>query len=339
MAVWQKRARVVVAVFGLACAVLVYFAIGHRPPVVPAAGVNRIDPAATQESRGGNVQRFRGATRDFEIGYDTQLSYPDGRTRMTKVNIRVKKPDGHGYFVTAGEAESTQDQSRLQLSSGVHLKADDGFEMTADRATYTQADGLIHAAVPVSFSKGRMSGSGNMVDYTEGAEVLTVAQDARITTVDEQGHATLDFTAGSAVLDRFHDVLTLDRTVHVLRDMQVMDADRAVAHLSPNEEFVTFIEMRGHSRVAGGAGTLDAMSARDIDLDYTDDGKLLERVALTGGAGLTMKGAGGAGRQFTGDSLGVALGPDGGVTSASGRENVRMVLPATGTTAARSVQG
>ena len=340
MAVWQRRARFAVAVFGVACAVIVYFAIGRRPPAATTAEVKRIDPAATQESVGGNVQRFRGERRDFEISWATQLTYPDGRNRMIKTTIKVKKPDGHSYVVTAGEGEATQDQSRFQLSSGVHLQADDGFEMFADRATWTKADGMIHADVPVTFSKGRMSGSGSMVDYNDNSDVLSVAQDARITTTDEQGNKTLDFTAGSAVLDRYHDVMTLDGHVHVLRDMQVMDADRAVAHLSPNDEYVTFLEMRGSSRVEGGGGSLDAMSARDIDLDYTDDGKQLERVTLTGGAGLTMTGSNGAaGRKLTGESLALSLAPDGAVTSAAGRENVQMGMPATATTAARSIKG
>ena len=71
------------------------------------------------------------------------------------------------------------------------------------------------------------------------------------------------------------------------------------------------------------------MGARDIDLDYTDDGKLLERVVLNGRAGVTMTGAdGAAGRNSSARSLDVKLAPDGAVTSASGRENVRMTLPA-----------
>lgn len=340
MALWQKRARITVAVFGLASAVVVFLAIGHRPPAASPAAVTRLDPTASAESRGGNVQRFRGDKRDFEISYETQLSYPDGTTRMKKVTIRVKKPDGHSYFVTAGEAESAQDQARLQLSSGVSLKADDGFELAADRATYTKADGLIHSDVPVTFSKGRMHGSGTMVDYNETGDVLTVAQGARVMMADEQGVTTLDFAAGSAVLDRFNDLLTLDRTVHVVRDMQVMDADRATARLSPNDDVITFIEMRGNSRVSGGGGTLDAMGARDIDLDYSDDGKLLERVVLTGMAGLTMTGTNGsAGHQLVGETLDVKLGPDGAVTSATGRDNVRMVLPAAADSPARTVQG
>jgi len=340
MAVWQKRARILVAVFGLTSAVIVFLAIGRRPPAATPATVTRLDPAASAESRGGNVQRFRGDKRDFDISYETQLSYSDGTTRMKTVTIRVKKPDGHSYLVTAGEAESARDQTNLQLSSGVSLKADDGFELAADRATYSKADGLIHSDVPVTFAKGRMHGSGTMVDYNEAGDVLSVAHDARVTMVDEQGVTRLDLSAGSAVLDRFNDMLTLDRTVHVVREMQVMDADRANARLAPNDDVITFIEMRGNSRVAGGGGTLDAMGARDIDLDYTDDGKLLERVVLTGMAGLTMTGAdGAAGRELVGETLDLKLAPDGAVTSASGRGNVRMVLPAAAGSPARVVQG
>jgi len=128
--------------------------------------------------------------------------------------------------------------------------------------------------------------------------------------------------------------------VHVLRDMQVMDSDRSNAHLAPNDDFVTFMEMRGNSRVQGGGGTLDAMGARDIDLDYTDDGKLLERVLLNGTAGLTMVGANGAaGRQLTGESVEVKLAPDGSVTSATGREKVTMVLPSSEGSPGRTVKG
>lgn len=341
MAVWQKRARLAVAVFGIACAVVVYFAIGRRPPAAPPASVTRLDPAASVESpHGGTVQRFRGDKRDFEIVYETQLTYPDGTTRMKNVTIRVKKPDGHSYLVTAGVAEAAQDQTHLQLSSGVRLKADDGFELSADRGSYNQADGVVHSDVPVTFSKGRMSGSGTMVDYSESSEVLTVAQDAHVTMVDDQGATTLDFTAGSAILDRFHDLLTLDGTVHVVREMQVMDSERATAHLAPNDDVITFIEMRGNARVEGGGGTLDAMHARDIDLDYTDDGKLLERTSLVGMAGLTMTGSNGAeGRQLVADTIETKLAADGAVTSATGRGSVRMGLPATADSAARTIQG
>jgi hypothetical protein len=65
------------------------------------------------------------------------------------------------------------------------------------------------------------------------------------------------------------------------------------------------------------------MSARDIDMDYTDDGQALERVALNGGAGVAMKGSTGKGRQIVGEALEVRLAPDGSIVGITGREKVR----------------
>jgi LPS export ABC transporter protein LptC len=341
MAIWQKRARLVVAVFGIAAAVIVYFAVGRRPPPAALDEVKRIDPTATAESPGGcTAKRFRGDKADFELTCETQLVYADGRVQMKKVTIRVRKPDGRSYVVTAGEAYSSQDQKQLQLSSGVKLVVSDGFQLTTDRASYNGDLGSFHSDVPISFSKGRMSGSGTNVEYNETNDVLTIHEAAKVVTVNERGMTTLDFSAGSATLDRLSDVLTMDGSVHVLRDTQIMDADRAVARLAPNEEFVTYMELRGNARVQGGGGTLDAMSARDIDLDYTDDGAVLERVALNGDSGITLTGtAGASGRQLMGESLEIRLATDGMVTSATGRQNVQMAMPAAENAPARVIRG
>jgi hypothetical protein len=41
---------------------------------------------------------------------------------------------------------------------------------------------------------------------------------------DEKGQPTTDFNAGTAVLDRQQNTLTLDGQAHVLRNQQVIDA-------------------------------------------------------------------------------------------------------------------
>jgi lipopolysaccharide export system protein LptA len=108
--------------------------------------------------------------------------------------------------------------------------------------------------------------------------------------------------------------------------------------MSANDDYVTFIELRGDARVEGGAGSLDSMSARDIDLDYTDDGKALERVVLTGNSAVAMTGLdGAAGRSFTGSSFDLRLATDGSVTAVTGRDNVRVNLPAGPEAPARNI--
>ena len=140
--------------------------------------------------------------------------------------------------------------------------------------------------------------------------MLTIAEQAKINMSDEAGQPTTEFTAGSSVLDRLQNILTLDGKAHVLRNQQVIDADHVTTRLSDDEQIVQYIELRNNARVTGGA-SIDSMSARDIDMDYTDDGSALERVALNGGAGVAMKGLGGSGRQIVGEALEVRLAPDG----------------------------
>ena len=131
-------------------------------------------------------------------------------------------------------------------------------------------------------------------------------------------------------------MLTLDGQAHVLRNQQVIDADHVVTRLSDDEQIVQYIELRNNARVTGGS-SIDSMSARDIDMDYTDDGSALERVALNGGAGVAMKGSTGSGRQILGESLEVRLAPDGSIVGLTGRQKVRLDLPASGDSPAGSI--
>lgn len=336
---WQKRARLALAVFGIAFAMIVYAAIGERAPGTPPAAPARIDPKAILESEGAQVQQERGSERDFDIKSERQLAYEDGSTKLVGVEINVRGRRGRDFILTGREAQAGKDQQDLQLLGAVKLAASDGFVVTAESASFNRSDGFIRAPGPIAFEKGRMSGSGVGMSYDQEKDVLTLLEQAHVKTTNESGSTQMEFTAGAAVVDRLQDFLTLDGNVHALRGEQAFDADHVSARLTANEEAITFIELRGNSRVAGGSGSLDAMSARDIDLDYTDDGQTLERVLLTGSAALAMTGQeGGGGRRMTGETLDVMLAPDGAVTRATGRENVQLDFPAADGAAARTVK-
>jgi lipopolysaccharide export system protein LptA len=331
MTTWQKRARAGVAIFGIAVAVVVYRSIGSRPAVTAPPQVQHTDPKATAETGRGSARRYTTSRRDFEIAWERSLSYDDGSEKLINVQISVPpRSDGRSFVVTADEARAGAKQNEKELTGHVRLVASDGFEMTADRATHSADDGVVRVPGAVMFKKGRMSGSGTKGTYDQNNEILTIAERAAITVVDDEGHPTTDFTAGSSTLDRLQHVLTLDTHVHVVRGAQVVDSDHSTARLAASNEVVTYLELRGNSKVTGGSA-IQSMSARDIDMDYSEDGRTLERVVLNGNADVTPTAQGeGATRSMAANALEVLLAPDGSIISTTGRDNVRLDLPPSG---------
>jgi len=338
MARWQKRARVGVGLFGIAFAIVVYAAIGERQRSTPVQRPARLDPRAIIESAGAALQQFQGARKDYQVKADRQFTYEDGSSKSFGVTIEVRNRGGRDFTVSGREAQAGEDRKELEITGGVKLVASDGFTVTADQATFSEEDATVRIPGPVSFSKGRMSGAGVGMTYNQETDVLSLAEQARVTLVDETTAPVMEFSARTATLSRQDNYLALEGRVRALRHEQVLEAERGMARLSDDDEHITFIELRENARVTGGTA-FDAMSARDIDLDYTDDGATLEGVALRGNAGIVMRGeAGAAGRQFAGDSLDLAFAPDASLTGVVGRGNVRVDLPGRPGTPARSVR-
>ena len=323
---WQKRARMGVAVFGAAVAIAVYATIGERQNAAPAGRISGLDPSAVLESVGAAFQQFQEARQAYVIEADRQLTYEGGATKFIGVTIRVRQRAGRDFVVSGREAQAGERQEELEITGDVKLAASDGFVITTDRATFSEADSTVRVAGPVSFQKGRMTGSGIGMTYDQSTDVLSLVEQARVTVTDETGAAVTEFNSDSATLARLEDRLTLEGNVHALHDELVLEADRSTAHLSENDEFVTFIELRGSARALGG-GAFESMEAGDIDLDYTDDGATLERVVLTGDGAIVMSGADGeSGREFAGDALDLTFAPDASLTRAAGRGDVRVDL-------------
>jgi LPS export ABC transporter protein LptC len=339
---WQKRARVAVAIFGIASAGGVYSAIGRRQAPAQTAPLQRLDPKALAESMSGLLKQLEGDRENYAITYERQFTYDNGRTKSSGVHIKTQERGGSRSFeVTADEAEAGDNQQVLQLAGHIRLTASDGFTLSTDRAVFTRADGVVHTDSAVTFAKGRMSGRGTGATYNHTTDVLSIAQQAHVEIRDEHDALTLDFNAGAATLDRVQDLLTLDGTVHVVRNQEVIDGEHAVAHMDSEDQFITLLELRGSARVQGTGGNLDAMSARDMDLHYSADGKLLEHVALNGAAAIALTGQGGAaGKQITGDVIALDLGPDGSLTHVTANDPtlVRLGLPASEGTPARTIQ-
>ena len=335
---WQKRARLAIAVFGIAFAAVVFFALRERQQPVAVAAVKRLDPKAIVETSGCVLQSITGTRKNFTVSCDRQLTYENGESKMFGVRVEVKNRQGRDFAITGAEAIANEKTRSVGFSGNVKLLSSDGFELSTAAATFNEREGVVRTPEAVSFRKGRMTGTGLGMTYDQNTDVLTILDRAHVRMVDEGDNTTGEFAAGTATLDRVQNYLALERAVHVLRGEQTIDADRATARLTEDESAVTSIELRGSSRVAGGSSAFDSMTARDIDLTYAADGTTIQRVMLTGGGAIVLKGTDGApGRQIMGESLAIALAADGAVTSVVGREQTQLNLPAEGESAARRV--
>jgi LPS export ABC transporter protein LptC/lipopolysaccharide transport protein LptA len=336
---WQKWARLLVAIIGIAAAVVVYATMGERAKLIPAIAPTRIDPKAIIESSGNVVQQVRGTKQDYLIEAERQLTYEGGATKLVGVKITVRNRGGRDYVVTGREAQAGENQKELQLGGGVQLAASDGFIVRADTATFNQDTGVMVAPGAVTFERNRMMGSGTGMSYDKNADVLSLADQSHVTLRDEHGNTTLEFSSGKSTLDRMAHTLALEGNVHALRGEQVIDAMQGTAHLTEDEQHITDIELRGDSRVVGGGSGFESMSARDMNLHYGPGGESLEHAQLIGGGAVAMSGSNGAaGRQFVGDTLDIGLAPEGSVTKVVGRDNVRLDLPASADLPARSIK-
>src|SRR5439155_23391178 len=94
----NRRARLIIAVFAVAFAVVVAFEFRPRPAISVAAPVARTDLKAVVESTGGRVMRFKREHEDVSVDYDRQLTFPDGSTTPLGAKVTTEEPGGRPSF-------------------------------------------------------------------------------------------------------------------------------------------------------------------------------------------------------------------------------------------------
>ena len=222
----------------------------------------------------------------------------------------------------------------------MQVTSDSGVSITGGEATYSDADGLLQMPGPVEFSKGRMQGSGVGATYDRNREVLWILDQSRIRVAPgpKTGQSALEATSGAAGLARAEHYVRLERNARVTAEGRTLEADDIVVRLSDDEERVSAIELRGNSRISGGTGGPQTMTARDIDLAYAEDGRTLQRAHLVENAVVQFAGAA-QGKRIAGSVIDITMGPDGStVTGLTATERVRVDLPPEGQGPAKTIR-
>ncbi|MDP2317858.1 MAG: LPS export ABC transporter periplasmic protein LptC [Acidobacteriota bacterium] len=341
MASWQKRAQLVLAVVAIGVIGVVGYTLRPRQARVAPPQIERLDPKATIETRGGDVIQLKGSRQDARIEFESQVTYDTGETKLVGVKVTVDNRAGRSYTITGQEARVGKDQASYDLKGDVKLETTDGLTAFAETATYSDTEKIVKAPGPVRFTRGRMSGKGIGFTFDEQRNTLWLLDQAVIHVAPSSDSGAMDVTAGAFGFARTDRYMRFERNMRMDRGGQIIEATEAMVHLFADRDEPDLIELRGNARVGGGTGmgALQSMSSRDMNLDYGDDGRTLQQATLSGQSQVQLAGSGGAaGQRLSGEFLDVALAPDGSVKQLSSRQSVSVTLPATRETSARTIR-
>ncbi|MEO7156368.1 MAG: LptA/OstA family protein, partial [Vicinamibacterales bacterium] len=342
MARWQKPARFVMAVVAIGVMAVVGYTIRPREVMAPPPKIDRVDPSAVLETSGGDAIQLKGDRRDLRVEYKVQTTNKEGETKLHGVKISVDNRSGRNYVVTGKEAFLGKDDSSFDVRGDVRLETSDGLVATGQQATYTELEKIVRVPGDVKFTRGRMTGSGIGFTYDEQRDTMWILDQANVKfAADGNNAGAMAFTAGTFGFARRDRYMRFEKTMHMDREGQLMDADTSMVRLFADRDEPDYLELRGNSKVTGGptANALRAMTARDINLDYADDGRTLQNATLAGTAVIQLAAKGGAaGQRLAGEYMDIGLDPDGSVRSLTTRDAVTVTLPATKDTAARTIR-
>ena len=332
---WQRIAQLAIVAVVIVLVAAIAFSMRKQktgqaqqaiPPPPPESGTELFNP------KGATLTRFDGARKVFEAILGPHTTYPDGRVSVKGGARILTNRNGKDLVIASREADIKQKDQNLETATfrgDVTLTTADGLEVKSAEAAYSESEGIVRIPGAVDFKKGRTTGSGLGATYDRNRDVLWILDKARITVAPEpSGQGAMDASAATAGLARAEHYMKLSRDARVEGNGRTMLGDEITIALTPDDQRVQTIQLRGHSRITGGAAGPQAMTARDIDLVYAGDGRTLQTANLVEGAILDMGGSA-AGKRISGRTINVGLSPDGAtVSSLTANENVQVDIPA-----------
>jgi lipopolysaccharide export system protein LptA len=340
---WQRAARFVLVVAGLATAVAIYVLTRERP-VEDAPPPLPDERDARQVSGPGTVTFARDGRKAGDLQYERSVEYPDGRMRFE----RARYADVRGFSFTAdavvarGATTAGGAPTEVELVGAVTFQDASGLNVETVNATYDDARGVLTMPGEVTFSRGRLSGRGVGAVYERDAETIRLlAEASAVVAADADGKGAADATAATMTLRRTQKSLQMDQQARITTETETLSGDTAHLFFTEDETALRFLELRGHASVvpvdARAGGTPD-MRATDITMTFHPGGSTVEHATLTGAASLQLSGASGM-RSIRGAWIDLFTAADGRtLTRLESKGDVVVVLPASDSAPAREIR-
>src|SRR5687767_11151357 len=231
MARWQRRARLVFALFAVALLVVLVVVMRERVPHLLAVRGEALGPKVVSQVVGGDVIQVKGAKQDVRLKFSKQTEYEDGRTRFEDFEATADNRGGRTLIVTGKEAWVGSELSAYDLRGSVVLKTSDGLAAQSEMATYETAEVILRAEGPVQLQRARVSGTGVGFTYDKQQDALWLLDQAVIRVAPEGEKAGMEVTAGTAGHSRQQRFLRFERGMRMLREGQVVEATDSTVFL------------------------------------------------------------------------------------------------------------
>jgi lipopolysaccharide export system protein LptA len=311
---------------------VVGYTMRPREKLTPPEKFERLDPSSKIEVVGGEAIQWKGERRDVRVEFERQTTNQQNETKLHGVKIVTDNREGRSYTVTGKEAFVGQQNSSYDVRGDVKLETSDGLVANGQQATFVDAENIVRVPGPVTFKRGRMTGSGIGFTYDEQRDTMWILDKADVKFAAEGNAGAMAFTAGAFGFARRDRYMRLEKTLHIDREGQQIDATESTIRLFPDRDEPDYLELRGGSKITGGPGdkAMRTMSATDINIDYNDDGRTMKNATLAGNAVIELvPQQGTTGQKLSGNFMDIGLEPDGSVRNLSTRDNVTAALPAT----------
>ena len=286
---------------------------------------------------------MKGDKRNLRVEFERQTTNKEGENKLHGVKIIVDNREGRSYTVTGKEAFIGQQNSSFDVRGDVKLETSDGLTAHGQQATYVDAEKIV-----------RVPGRGHVQAraHDRVRHRLHLRRAARHDVDPRQGRREVrrpratparwrspSGAFGYARRDRY---MRLEKTLHIDREGQLIDADRvdgAPVSRSRRAGLSRAARRLEDHRRPERQGAASRCPRRDINIDYADDGRTMQNATLAGNAAIELAPKqGAAGQKLAGNFMDIGLEPDGSVRSLSTRDNVTATLPATKDTAARTIR-
>jgi lipopolysaccharide export system protein LptA len=347
---WQKIARVAIALFVVAFAAVVFLSMRWRMggPAPNEAAPKAIDAKAIVEMGPGQSEWTEQGKLVYSIAWKNNLVYKDQSSKLIGITLVLPDRNGRTFSISADEGQVAQstDNAKTALKTAlfkgnVVLTTDNGVKVTAGEASYNDAEGMLRVPGAVEFSRDRMKGRGVGATYDKTRDVLWVLEQAHVTVApDAAGAGALEANAGSAGLARADNYMKLVKDARIVSDGKTAQASEITLLLDETGQKIQQMQLREQSRITGTGSGPQSMAARNIDMTYAPDGRILQHSKLMENAVVELPGTNGApARRVAGTNIDIAMSPDGTtVMSLDAREKVVVDLPAEGEAPTRQIR-